>query len=80
MSLNETNAWRTTRARTVAQLRLFGARMCYADSWIMYGFEFLRRDGGNASHRERLHWPAVRSSTRTASAPTETSDDQSCSD
>ena len=59
MSFNETNAWRTTRARTVTQLRLFIARICYAENWIMYGFQLLRRDSGNASHHERDRWPVV---------------------
>lgn len=56
MILNKTNSWRTTRARTVAQLRLFGARICYAECWIMYGFQYLRRDGGHRSCHEHFPW------------------------
>ena len=56
MILNETNAWRTTRARTVAQLRLFGARICYAESWIIYGFQYLRCDSGHGSCDEHFPW------------------------
>ena len=55
MILNETNAWRTTRARTVAQLRLFGARICFAESWIIYGFQYLRCGSGHGSCHE--HFP-----------------------
>jgi hypothetical protein len=56
VSLNETNTWRTTRARTIAQLRLFVARLCYADSWVRYGFQFLWHDGGDTSRHERFYW------------------------
>ena len=53
--MNETNTWRTTRARTTAQLRLFVARFCYADSWVRYGFQFLRHDSGKTSRHERFY-------------------------
>ena len=54
--MNKTNTGRTTRARTTAQLRLFVARFCYADSWVGYGVQFLRHDGGKKSQHERFYW------------------------
>lgn len=58
MSFNESSAERTRRARAVAQLRLFTARICYAERWIMYGFHSLRHGRGAASCRASCRWPA----------------------
>jgi hypothetical protein len=57
VSLNDTNARRATRARRVDRLRLLAARVCYAESWIIYGFHHLRRDPSRASCRESCNWP-----------------------
>ena len=66
--MNETNTGRTTRARTTAQLRLFVARFCYADSWVRYGVQFLRHDSGKTSRHERFYWTTAPTSTQTSGA------------
>jgi hypothetical protein len=55
--LNDTYARRATWARMVDRLRLLAARICYMDSWIIYGFHHLRRDPGHASCRGSCRWP-----------------------